>query len=96
MVATPNFSFNVLFLVRHSVAISVVTDGDFTQNFRELGHLIKYINLMWLFQKKISLFFFIPFFLSYIYLFVLFYFTLFYFSFIIINIIIVYIFVHFV
>jgi len=43
MVATPNSVFTkFVFLVRHPVAISVVTDGDSTGDFRELGHLIKY------------------------------------------------------
>jgi len=49
MVATPNLFFNILFLVRHPVTILVVTDGDSTRGFRELGHLIKYTKLMWLF-----------------------------------------------
>ena len=34
--------YKFYFLVRHPVAISVVTDGDSTRDFRELGHLIKY------------------------------------------------------
>jgi len=43
MVATPKLFFtNFIFLVRHPVAISIVTDGDSAGDFRELGHLIKY------------------------------------------------------
>ena len=57
MVATPNLFFTFYFLVCHLVMISVVTNGNSTENFRELGHLIKYKNLMWLFYF-FSLFFF--------------------------------------
>ena len=75
------------FFVRHPVVISIVIDGDSTRDFKELGHLIKYIKLMWLFQFFLvflllfffvffSLFFFILFF-RLIFLFVLFYFILF-------------------
>ena len=87
------------FLVRYPVAISVVTDGDSTGDFRELGHLIKYIN--WCGFFKYVVFFFIYLFFS-LFFFILFVhlificFILFYFSlFIIIIIIIVYIFVNF-
>jgi len=68
MVATPNlFFFNILFLVCHPVAISVVTDDNFIGEFRKLDHLIKYIKLMWLFQ--FVFFSFSLLFSSYIYLF---------------------------
>ena len=81
-----SFYKNFIFLVRHPVAISVVTNGDSTGDFRELGHLIKYIKLMWLFQIFFfvflllfffSLFSFSFFFFCPIFMFVLFYFILF-------------------
>ena len=50
-----------LFWVHHLIAILVATDGDSTKDVRKLGHLIKCIKLMWLFQMF--------FFFSFVYLF---------------------------
>jgi len=55
--------FFICLLVRHPIAILVVTNGHSIGDFRELDHLIKYIKLMWFFQFFFSLFFFIPLFL---------------------------------
>jgi len=48
MVANPNSIFlqNFNFLVRRPVAISVVTDGDFTGDARESDHLFGCAKLM--------------------------------------------------